>query len=308
MLRLLEKGGSGESLVTCRPVDQEVAVVEHEELETLVTVLLLEVEGLVTLVAGTGGVDRQSVRHQEAVHMAAGGAAVSSLEDVGALADGHVELAVIFPVKDNLVDAAGVRLVEHLEIRVPTILGIGRRGVHHMGVGDELVGVSNLLGGVNTLSEEPFDLTVDVKRLAGVPRGSGPGGVTRHASASLVIFLEGSLVQGHAGLDQEGEIFRDSLLGAVAEKADGLVKVGDDEAGHLVAGRALAGFHKDIVVVGEDALDDREVTEVTKGVEIGLGSHHVHLADILVDIASGESAVLHFRENLLQEVVADPYP
>ena len=95
--------------------------------------------------------------------MAAGGSAVTTLKDVGTLAGGDVQLAAVLAVKDHLVDVAGIRLVEHLKVRVPSVVRIGVCGVHHMGISHERVRVGHLGGGVKALLEEEFDFSVDIK-------------------------------------------------------------------------------------------------------------------------------------------------
>ena len=214
-------------------------------------------------------------------------------------------------VHQSLIHARGVGGRPELEV------GVGGEGLAVadalLGVGGEIgVVIHYLLGGCESLVEEEVYLggivVGEVLEVLGLC--AGPAGVAvGHEGSAGKVPLKGSLVEGHAGLEEQGSVAGDAHAAAdgraVAEHLDGLVEVAEDEAGHHVAGLALGSLDEDGLVKRQGLGDDGIVAQGLELAEVLHGAEHVSLADVVLggDGVAGDLAGLILGQRLLQEEV-----
>lgn len=75
-----------------------------------------------------------------------------------------------------------------------------------------------------------------------------------------------------------------TLFEVIRHISHGAIQIGDDEAGHLVAGLALALSHQALLVIRQYLGYDREIAPGLQFAEILPGTEEVKLAQILADV------------------------
>ena len=122
-----------------------------------------------------------------------------------------------------------------------------------------------------------------------------------------MVLEPGSLVEGNPGLEDEGGVFIDAggSKVEVAHKADGLVKVFQDEARNLVLRRTLAGLAKDFHIVRKAFLDDGVVSVAGELGVIVVSTQEVGLSYVVLDgfLVAGDLSLFEFGNDLLQDIV-----
>ena len=268
---------------------QIVALAKDEELQASIAVGLHVVQRHVTVITRTGGIDRQSVGHQEALHVALQQTDATTTGDISRhtmLYGGRTYGTIILPHQD-FVHTRQVHAGIHFKVRIPSSTRTFRILIQHHGVLGQLNVIGHLFSSFHSLCQEVTDMGIHIKRIIGMNAGTGPIGITRHTARTAVVFFIGSLIKSHTRLHQQGNLLVDTIIGQeafIVQQFNGLVQITQDKVCDFITRHTRTMSHQVFLIIGHHFSNDRIVAIRFQAREVSPSTQEIHLTNIMIGI------------------------